>query len=143
MTQLPPQGSASGHSLVPRVDSDGNETVGVGSVQHRVPLGSYRDGTFGRAASIVAVAVVFRWLNIPFASTRAERLAAQDPRPSLEERYHHAGFVARVSSAAQDLVKERLLLPDDAQEIVRHAQASNVLDAGSAALDAAQARRIP
>ena len=38
---------------------------------------------------------------IPFTKTRAERLANNDPRLSLEERYgDHAGYVAAVKKAA-------------------------------------------
>jgi hypothetical protein len=37
---------------------------------------------------------------VPFARTRAERMANNDPRPSLEERYHdHAGYVEAVKAA--------------------------------------------
>ena len=33
---------------------------------------------------------------VPFAATRAERMANDDPRPSLEERYrNHDGYVER------------------------------------------------
>ncbi len=45
---------------------------------------------------------------VPFAETRTERLAARDPRPSLEERYgDHEGYVEAVRRAA-----ERLSLDD-------------------------------
>jgi hypothetical protein len=40
---------------------------------------------------------------VPFAKTRAQRLANNDPRPSLEERYGtHDGFVAAVTKAADN-----------------------------------------
>ena len=65
---------------------------------------------------------------IPFARTRAERIEAGDPRPSLEERYRdHAGYVAAVKAAADRLVKQRFMLPDDAARLVREAEASDVL----------------
>ena len=55
---------------------------------------------------------------VAFARTRAERLAAGDPRPSLEERYgSHAAYVARVDAAAAALVGARLLLVEDADRI--------------------------
>jgi hypothetical protein len=39
---------------------------------------------------------------IPFAKAKTERLAAGDPRPSLEERYgNQAGYVAAVRAAAE------------------------------------------
>ena len=65
---------------------------------------------------------------IPFARTRAERMANGDPRLSLEERYgDHAGYVRAVRNAAEELVRERLLLQADADEIVRQAEESTVL----------------
>ena len=65
---------------------------------------------------------------IPFKTTRAERLAAGDPRPSLEERYKdHDGYVRAVIEAAQQLEKQRFLLPADVQSYIDAARASNVL----------------
>ena len=50
----------------------------------------------------------------PFAATRAEREAKDDPRRSLEERYgDQAGYVRRVEQAVKSLIAERLLLAED------------------------------
>jgi hypothetical protein len=52
---------------------------------------------------------------LPFARTEAERIAAGDPRPSLEARYGtKARYVDAVRTAAQRLVSEGLLLQADA-----------------------------
>ena len=49
---------------------------------------------------------------------RAEREAARDPRPSLEERYASPGaYAAAVQAAALRLQAERLLLPEDVMAI--------------------------
>jgi Alpha/beta hydrolase domain len=65
---------------------------------------------------------------IPFAKTKTERLAAGDPRPSLEERYgNHAGYVAAVRTAAEKAVNERFLLRGDADQLIAQASASDVL----------------
>lgn len=51
---------------------------------------------------------------IPFANTGAERLAAGDPRLSIEERYrNHGAYVSRIARAADRLVKEGFLTPRD------------------------------
>ena len=51
---------------------------------------------------------------LPFARTEAERVAARDPRPSLEARYPtRADFVAAVTAAAERQVSVGLLLPED------------------------------
>jgi Alpha/beta hydrolase domain len=114
--------------LVPQVDADGNDVGGVRSTTLQAPLGTYTGWNLGRPD---------RWPNhlcslqgsfIPFAKTRAERIAVGDPRPSLEERYgDHAGYVAAVRAATERLEAERLLLPEDAARLVSEAEASDVL----------------
>ena len=65
---------------------------------------------------------------IPFAVTRAERLATSDPRLSLEERYKtHDGYVNAVTTATESLVKQGFLLRADADAMVAQAKASNIL----------------
>ena len=65
---------------------------------------------------------------IPFAKTKAERLASGDPRPSLEERYaSHKAYVEAVKSAADKAVAERFLLRGDADRLIAEASASDVL----------------
>jgi hypothetical protein len=65
---------------------------------------------------------------IPFKATRAERLAAGDPRKSLEERYkNHDGYVKAVAKAARKLQERRFLLEEDVQRYIGAAQASTVL----------------
>jgi Alpha/beta hydrolase domain len=66
---------------------------------------------------------------IPFAKTKAERMANGDPRLSLEERYgDHAGYVSVVKAAASKAVAEGFLLQVDADTLVKQAEASNVLN---------------
>ena len=115
-------------SLVPAVDADGNETSGVASVLHQAPLGTYvgwnvfAEGFYkGRNCGLAGGFV-------PFAKTKAERMAAGDPRPSLEERYGtHQGYVAAVRNAAARQVRGRFLLQDDADRLIAQAEASDVL----------------
>ena len=65
---------------------------------------------------------------IPFARTKAERIANEDPRLSLEERYvDHAGYVAAVTAAARKAVADGFLLEGDAKTLVAAADASDVL----------------
>ena len=60
---------------------------------------------------------------LPLAATRAEREALGDPRPSLAERYvDESAYVAAVREAAQRMVSERLLLPEDADRAVESAR---------------------
>jgi hypothetical protein len=65
--------------------------------------------------------------KLDFAKTKAERLAAGDPRPSLQERYaDHASYVERVSRAARALKDERFMLEEDVAATVAAAQAASV-----------------
>jgi hypothetical protein len=118
-------------SLVPKVDTDGNEEGGVPSVLHQAPLGTYAGWNVARTGFAKGRNAGFSGGYIPFAKTEVERLKSGDPRPSLEERYRdHAGYVAAVKAAADRLVKQRFLLPDDAARLVREAEASDVLRDG-------------
>ncbi len=114
--------------LVPRTDADGNEASGIPTVLQQAPLGSYLGWNVTAAGYRKGRGCGFTGGFIPFARTKAERLASGDPRQSLEERYGtHAAYVAKVRVATQRLVEQRFLLVDDAARIVREAEASNIL----------------
>jgi hypothetical protein len=114
--------------LVPKTDSDGNEIGGIPSPLHQAPLGSYLGWN-------VTASGVFKGRScqnaggfLPFAKTKAERLASGDPRLSLEERYRdHTEYVEAVKAAVNRLSQEHFLLPDDAARLIRQAQESTVL----------------
>jgi hypothetical protein len=113
--------------LVPKVNADGNEIAGVASVLHQAPLGTYLGWNIIPAGFFKGQMCGFTGAFIPFAATKAQRLAASDPRPSLEERYgNEAGYVAAVRAAADKSVREGFLLPDDAQRLTQQAAASHI-----------------
>ena len=114
--------------LIPRTDADGNETSGVASVLHQAPLGTYLGWNVTSSGYLKGRACGFSGGYIPFARTKAERLASGDPRLSLEERYGtHQRYVQQVRATAAKLVKERFLLKDDAARLIRGAEESAVL----------------
>lgn len=127
ITMAPPRIIKAVPQLVPRIDADGNEMDGIRSPLLQAPLGTYVGWNVfasgfqkGRFCNNVGG-------YIPFAATRAERLAKGDPRPSLEERYpSHAVYVAKVKAAADELVAKRYMLPADAARIVAEAQAAKI-----------------
>jgi len=60
--------------------------------------------------------LVFAGATIPFACTRREREAANDPRPSIEERYPSRDeYLARVRRAGAELARERYMLEEDVE----------------------------
>jgi hypothetical protein len=115
-------------SLAPKVDADGNEPMGVASVLHQAPLGSYLGWNVTATGFAKGTGCGLVGGYVPFAKTNAERMAGGDPRPSLEERYGtHEKYVAVVRAAAARLVHDRFLLQDDADRLIADADASNVL----------------
>jgi hypothetical protein len=114
--------------LVPKVDGDGNDVAGIRSTTLQAPLGTYAGWNRRRPGFAADELCGATGLYIPFAQREAQREAAGDPRPSLEKRYgSHAGYVAAVRAAADRLVAQRLLLPEDATRLIREADASEIL----------------
>ena len=114
--------------------SDGNDVAGIRLPPVEAPIATttgwgLRSAAFGggpAGGNMDGCESSGQW--IAFQATRAGRLAAGDPRLSLEERYaSHAGYVQAVASAARKLEKRRLLLEQDVQRYIDAAEASNVL----------------
>jgi Alpha/beta hydrolase domain len=104
--------------FVPKADTDGNDIAGV------VPVATYT-GWALRADGLDGCDAAGQ--KIAFARTKAERLAAGDPRPSLEERYvDHGVYVSAVTRAALALKAERFLLEEDVAAATTAAQAASV-----------------
>ncbi len=102
-TNLPPPIRSAIKMLVPKVDADGNELGGVPTVLRDAPLGTYLGWNITASGFHAAQTCNYVGGMVPFAKTRAQRLANGDPRLSLEERYGtHAGYVAAVTAAADN-----------------------------------------
>lgn len=111
-----------------KVNSDGNEVAGVPSVLFQAPLGTYSGWNITAYGFYKGQQCGLSGSYYPFKVTKAERVAAKDPRPSLEERYGtHAGYVCVVKAAARKNVKERFLRTSAASRLIGQAQESNVL----------------
>jgi len=114
---------------VPRVDEDGNELGGVPVVLLQAPLGTYMGWNVTASGFHKGKVCNYQGGWIPFAKTRAERLANGDPRLSLQERYgNHAGYVFAVKAAAANALARGFLLQEDADSLIAEAEASNVLN---------------
>ena len=101
--------------FVARTNADGNPIGGVEPPEVTVPLGTYSGRNFRAEGFGQGDLCDLSGSYIPFAVTKKERLATHDSRLSLEERYQsQQDFAARRKQAADRLVQERLLLPEDA-----------------------------
>jgi hypothetical protein len=124
---LPPRLIGEYPVFVPRADADGMAIAGIRMLPLAVPRASYT-GWNPRAEGFGAGTLFpLQGAVSPFAPTREARLAANDPRLSIAERYaDNAAYVAAVRAAADRAVAERLLLPEDAQRAVERAQAGTL-----------------
>jgi hypothetical protein len=131
ITREPPQvGSGSYGILEMQVDADGNDLAGIRSVFLQAPIGTYTGWNLNRKGRFENGMCNLQGSFIPFARTKAERLAAGDPRLSIEERYPTKdAYLAAFKKAADDLIAKRFLLPDDAALLVKRAESEGIRNA--------------
>ena len=108
-------------SFIPKTDSDGNDIAGIRLPRVSVPLATYTGWALRSGV----------WANdgcessgqfIPFTKTKADRIAAGDPRPSAAERYGTYGtYNFAVSMAVKKMIANRTLLPEDGPAVVTDA----------------------
>jgi len=128
ITKQPPAVKQIVTTLVPQVDTDGNDLGGVPSVLRQAPLGTYVGWNITAKGFDKGKICTLNGGYLPFAKTKSERSASGDPRPSLEERYRsHQGYVDAVKAAAEKAVADRFLLRADADRLIAEATASDVL----------------
>jgi hypothetical protein len=109
--------------LVPQVDGDGNDMGGIRSPEVAVPLGTFTGWNI-RLPQLKGLDYLAGLLGSfePFPKTREERARTGDSRKSIEERYRsRQDYLDRVQQAAQDLLRQRYLLPDDIPSILHRA----------------------
>jgi hypothetical protein len=110
--------------LVPQVDGDGNEVGGIRVPEQAVPLATttgwnFRAETRGHSGDIYALLGSY----LPFAATRAERQARNDPRRAIQERYRgRADYMRRIREAVDALLRDRYLLLEDIDAVVKRAE---------------------
>ena len=118
-TNTPPPIDSVVKVMVPKVDADGNELGGVPTVLRDAPLGTYLGWNITSSGFHVGQVCNYVGGMVPFAKTKAERIANNDPRPSLEERYGtHGGYVAAVKKAADNAACQGYLLAGPAAALM-------------------------
>ncbi len=109
-------------TLVSKVDADGNELAGIRLPDIAVPLATHTGWNEYRAPYPTGEIADRDGSYLAFAATRAERGKAGDARLSVEERYPgRDAYVAAVRAAADALVRDRLMLAEDAAAYVARA----------------------
>jgi hypothetical protein len=116
------------HVLVPRVNEVGIDLGGVELPVVGVPTATLAGWNLRRAPFADGELCELNGMFIPLPVTEEAAEAAGDPRPSLKELYgSHRGYVEAVERFVRRSVKERFLLPEDADAAVKDAAESNVL----------------
>ncbi|HVZ60273.1 MAG TPA: alpha/beta hydrolase domain-containing protein [Terriglobales bacterium] len=104
--------------FVPRNNADGNPIGGIEPPEITVPIGTYSGQNIRAEGFAQGDLCGLNGSYVPFAITKKERMETKDTRLSLEERYKSPEeFSAKRKAATDKMVKERLLLPEDAASI--------------------------
>jgi hypothetical protein len=123
VTKDPPAVGSAFPMMVSAVDADGNEKAGIRMPDISVPLASYTGwNLFNANSGPTHELSSMKGSYVPFARTKAQRETANDPRPSIAERY--AGreeYLGKVGEAGLKLIKGGYLLDQDLPEIILHA----------------------
>jgi hypothetical protein len=107
--------------LVPQVDADGNDLGGIRMPDVGVPLGTatgwvFRPAAFGSPHEFY----LLRGAWVPFVKTQD----ANDPRPSLAERYASKdAYLDQIKAAVQKLIEQRFLTTADLEPQLKQASA--------------------
>jgi hypothetical protein len=114
---------------VPDIDQDGNTIAGLRYPDVEVPLGTYNGWSLRRSGFAEGDQFWNTGSFVPFARTKAERLASGDPRRSIEERYpSHEAYIDAVTQTCAARVEEGLMLQEDADRMIEAARKRNPLD---------------
>ncbi len=101
--------------------------AGIRGVEVQAPLGTSIEFNYVATPGIIDLTSL-TGSYISFHQTEAARIAAGDTRPSLESLYgSQAGYLAKVTTAANSLVAQRFLLQRDADLQVKRAASAAIL----------------
>ena len=107
------------------MDADGNALGGISHPLLAAPLATHVGWSLRVAGYGEGELFTIQGSMVPLARTEAERLRADDPRPSLETRYaSRDAWATRLAEATDRLVAERLLLAEDGDRLMAAARES-------------------
>jgi Alpha/beta hydrolase domain len=112
--EMPPAKGAAYPVFVPKTDADGRDVAGLHLPTLEAPAATHTGWNLRKPGFSEGELCDNNGSMIPFAATREDRLKNNDPRLSMAERYPNDGDrAAAIAKAAQQLVKDRLLLEED------------------------------
>ena len=112
--EMPPTKGAAYQAFVPKTDADGRDVAGLHLPTLEAPAATHTGWNLRKPGFSEGELCDNNGSMIPFAATREERQKNNDPRLSMAERYPNNGDrAAAIAKAAQQLVKDRLLLEED------------------------------
>ncbi len=122
---VPPKIGKTYTALVPLPDKDGLDKGGVRLPDLAAPLGTYTGWNLLNAATGTPDRLArFDGSFVPFARNENERLAANDPRPSITERYAtRDAYRQAYAGAALDLAEKGMILGSEVDQMVEKAGA--------------------
>ena len=129
--------------LVPKTNSDGNSISGVRTPDVQVPIATYTGWALRRAPFAGNEDCALTGQYIPFAVTRAARLASGDPRLSVQERHGSLGNYQCCSAVVKQMIKDRTLLAEDAATIINAGMQRVGLPAGGSSAIGPKVGRCP
>lgn len=124
---LPPRDLGHYPVFVPLADGDGMSVAGIRMAPLEVPLATYTGWNPRATGYGPGVLFPLQGAVLPLAANAAQRQAKADPRPAVSERYPEpAAYLAAVERAVARAVRERLLLPEDAERALAAARAGRL-----------------
>jgi hypothetical protein len=120
----PPRAGEAYRVLVPQVNADGNDVSGLRLPELAVPLGTYTgwNVTIPQLRELGYLSGLVGGFE-PFARTKDQRSTNGDSRPSIAERYTgRPDYLAKVTRAADDLVRQRFLRVEDVPAVLQSAE---------------------
>jgi hypothetical protein len=114
--------------LVPQVDQFGNDLPGIRSPLIEAPIATLTGWNTRTPEFTGGDLCDLTGMTVPLYRTEAERRAAGDPRPSLEELFgDHRGYVRAIAHASFALHDQGLMLQEDVARFIWEAEQSDVL----------------
>jgi hypothetical protein len=124
LTRQPPHVAGFYPTLVPQVDSDGNDLGGIRLPEQAVLLATYTGWNL-RSPSIGAPTerIAFLGSFVPLERNTSDATEKHDPRPAIDTRYkNYAEYRERFQQSLDALIKDRYILAEDTAPLMERSK---------------------